>query len=80
MQALQKRGIRVLEMPLVDTIPGPDLDHLPAALQQGNFDWVVITSPEAASVFLRAWEKAHRPQVQFIHPCNKAKAGCSQSS
>ena len=66
MQALQNRGIRVLEMPLVETIPGPDGDHLPAALQQDNFDWVVITSPEAASVFLRGWEAADRPQVQFV--------------
>ena len=74
MQALQKRGISVLEMPLVETIPGPDVDHLPAALQQGNFDWVVITSPEAAFVFLRGWEAADRPQVQFVLHLQQCKS------
>ncbi len=63
MQALQQRGISVLEMPLVETTPGPDRDGLPEALQHGANDWVVITSPEAAAVFLRGWESAGKPQV-----------------
>ncbi len=67
MQALQQRGISVLEMPLVETLPGPDRDSLPEALQQGDIDWVVITSPEAAAVFLRGWESAGRPQVLPFH-------------
>ena len=62
-RALEQRGIRVLEMPLVETTPGPDSDDLPEVLQQGGLDWVVVTSPEAAAVFLRGWESAGRPQV-----------------
>ena len=63
MRALQQRGISVLEMPLVETTPGPDRDSLLDVLQQGGIDWVVVTSPEAAAVFLRGWESADRPQV-----------------
>lgn len=65
MRALLQQGISVLEMPLVETMPGPDRDQLPIALQEGGFDWIVITSPEAAAVFLRGWELAGRPQVPF---------------
>ena len=63
MRALQQQGISVLEMPLVETIPGPDRDQLPAVLQEGAFDWVIITSPEAAAVFLKGWEAAGQPEV-----------------
>ena len=64
MRALQQQGVRVLEMPLVETIPGPDRDQLPAVLQEGAFDWVIITSPEAAAVFLKGWEAAGQPAVR----------------
>ena len=67
MRALQQRGISVLEMPLVETMPGPDRDSLPEVLRQGGIDWVVITSPEAAAVFLRGWESAGRPLVPSSH-------------
>ena len=67
-RALKQRGIRVLEMPLVETMPGPDRDSLPEVLRQGGLDWVVVTSPEAAAVFLRGWESAGRPQVPSPQP------------
>lgn len=70
MAALQKRGISVLEMPLVETTPGPDRDQLPAVLQRGGFDWIVITSPEAAAVLLKGWESANRPQVNLHAPAS----------
>lgn len=75
MRALQQRGISVLEMPLVETTPGPDRDSLPMVLQQGGIDWVVVTSPEAAAVFLRGWESAGRPQVPSL-----SSEMCSTSS
>ncbi|CAK0733830.1 hypothetical protein CVIRNUC_000340 [Coccomyxa viridis] len=65
MKALQQQGVRVLEMPLVETIPGPDRDQLPAVLQEGAFDWIIITSPEAAAVFLKGWEAAGQPEVNL---------------
>ena len=70
MSALQERGVSVLEMPLVETTPGPDTGALPDVLRQGGVDWVVITSPEAAAVFLRGWESAGRPQVPSFQLCS----------
>ena len=37
--------------------------ELPAHLKACNYDWVVITSPEAANVFLQGWREAEKPQV-----------------
>jgi uroporphyrinogen-III synthase len=46
--------------------PRPARDKLPGLLQQGGYDWVAITSPEAAAVFLEGWGKAGRPQVRGV--------------
>ena len=40
-------------MPLIEHGPGADRPKLPGALLE-QWDWVVITSPEAATVFLEA--------------------------
>ena len=37
--------------------------HLPRVLKEDSFDWVAITSPEAASVFLDAWSEAGKPKA-----------------
>lgn len=39
-------------------------DQLPIALQEERFDWVCITSPEAAAVFIEGWRQAGRPAVR----------------
>jgi uroporphyrinogen-III synthase len=39
-------------------------DELPVALREEQFDWVCITSPEAASVFVEGWRAAGRPAVR----------------
>jgi uroporphyrinogen-III synthase len=66
MKALEGRGVSCLEMPLIETAPGPDTDRLPDVLRREghNFDWVCITSPEAASVFIEGWKKAGCPAVR----------------
>jgi uroporphyrinogen-III synthase len=64
---LSKHGIQCVELPLIEHTDGPDRGQLPEALQQGGFDWVTVTSPEAASVFLEAWEQAGRPKVTRYH-------------
>lgn len=38
-------------------------DQLPAQLQSGTYDWVAVTSPEAATVFLEGWRAAGSPEV-----------------
>ena len=63
---LESRGIHCLEMPLIETAKGPDTDRLPEALQHADqYDWVCITSPEAASVFIKGWIQAGRPAVRI---------------
>ncbi|KAF3786898.1 Uroporphyrinogen-III synthase [Nymphaea thermarum] len=63
--ALGKHGISCLEVPLIEHTPGPDLDKLSSVLRDQKFDWIVITSPEAGSVFLDAWKAAGTPKVQI---------------
>ncbi|XP_047336991.1 uroporphyrinogen-III synthase, chloroplastic isoform X2 [Impatiens glandulifera] len=63
--ALDNRGIKCLELPLVEHTKLPDLDKLTSLLQEATFDWIVITSPEAGSVFLDAWKAAGTPSVRI---------------
>ncbi|EFN56503.1 hypothetical protein CHLNCDRAFT_34953 [Chlorella variabilis] len=66
-RVLEGRGIACLELPMVETAAGPDRHLLPKVLaeQAAHFDWVCITSPEAASVFLEGWRAAGRPPVRL---------------
>lgn len=62
--ALAEHGILCLELPLIRHHDGPDLPKLPSLLADTKFDWIIITSPEAASVFLNAWRSAGSPPVR----------------
>ncbi|XP_048130220.1 uroporphyrinogen-III synthase, chloroplastic isoform X7 [Rhodamnia argentea] len=61
---VHKHGISCLELPLIEHTKGPDMDRLPSILADDAFDWIVITSPEAGSVFLEAWKAAGNPNVK----------------
>jgi uroporphyrinogen-III synthase len=63
---LAARGVAVLEMPLVASAPGPDRARLVELLaaDADAYDWVCLTSPEAAAVFAEAWRAAGRPAVR----------------
>ena len=39
-------------------------------LRDRQFDWVIITSPESAAVFIAGWQAAGRPKasVKALHP------------
>ncbi|GMI82615.1 ARABIDOPSIS THALIANA UROPORPHYRINOGEN III SYNTHASE, DOMAIN OF UNKNOWN FUNCTION 724 3 [Hibiscus trionum] len=63
--ALAEHGINCFELPLVQHTQGPDLDRLASVLSETTFDWIVITSPEAGSVFLEAWKAAGTPSVRI---------------
>jgi uroporphyrinogen-III synthase len=65
LSALAKHGLQCVELPLIEHTDGPDRAALPGVLREGAFDWVTITSPEAATVFVEAWEQAGRPQVRL---------------
>nr|XP_048331079.1 uroporphyrinogen-III synthase, chloroplastic isoform X2 [Ziziphus jujuba var. spinosa] len=62
--ALAKHGISCLELPLIQHTKGPDLDKLSTVLSDTEFDWIVITSPEAGSIFLEGWKAAGTPDVK----------------
>ncbi|KAJ9527343.1 hypothetical protein QJQ45_025608 [Haematococcus lacustris] len=64
LEALTRHGLHCIELPLIQHQDGPDRATLPALLREGQHDWVAVTSPEAAAVFLEAWEAAGRPQVR----------------
>ncbi|VVA98546.1 unnamed protein product [Arabis nemorensis] len=61
---LEKYGISSLELPLIQHAPGPDSNRLASVLSDKSFDWIIITSPEAGSVFLEAWKAASSPKVK----------------
>ncbi len=61
---LLAQGLRVQEIPCIAFEDGPDRARLPDALKEKNWEYIVITSPEAADVFLDGWEKAGRPAVR----------------
>ncbi|XXG61040.1 hypothetical protein AAC387_Pa04g2796 [Persea americana] len=63
--ALAKYDIPCLELPLIEHIQGPDRNRLTTVLSDTTFDWIVITSPEAGSVFLDAWKVAGTPNVRI---------------
>ncbi|XP_039032984.1 uroporphyrinogen-III synthase, chloroplastic-like isoform X3 [Hibiscus syriacus] len=63
--ALAEHGINCLELPLIQHTQGPDMDRLASVLTETTFDWIVITSPEAGSVFLEAWKSAGSPSVRI---------------
>ncbi|XP_051183227.1 uroporphyrinogen-III synthase, chloroplastic [Lolium perenne] len=63
--ALEKHNVHSLELPLIRHVEGPDTDRLPAALRDEKFDWITVTSPEAAAVFLEGWKAAGRPKVRI---------------
>ncbi|CAL1410831.1 unnamed protein product [Linum trigynum] len=63
--ALGKQGIGALELPLIQHMEGPDSNRLSSLLRDVTFDWIIITSPEAGSVFLEAWREAGTPNVKI---------------
>jgi len=64
-EMLDKKKIRWLELPLIETIEGPDRAKLADAIRGGSHEWTVITSPESASVFLSGWQEAGKPKVKI---------------
>ena len=74
--ALAQRGLSTLELPLVQTAEGPDAGALPgfiseaAAAEEAGagantakaYEWIIVTSPESASVFVGGWKAAGSPK------------------
>lgn len=50
-------------MPCIAHQDGADLPLLPAALRESGLAYVIVTSPEAAKVFLAGWKEAGEPSL-----------------
>jgi uroporphyrinogen-III synthase len=48
--------VEVLELPCIEHASGPDYDRLQSTLVDGSWDYVAVTSPEAANVLASVWD------------------------
>lgn len=53
--------IRPVELPCIEHADGPDYDRLPETLRNQRWDYVAVTSPEAARVLASAWWERDGP-------------------
>ncbi|EPS68440.1 hypothetical protein M569_06329 [Genlisea aurea] len=58
-------GIHCLELPVIQHTRLPDSERASSLLQRKAFDWIVVTSPEAAVVFIDSWKAAGTPEVRI---------------
>lgn len=64
--------MEVNEIPCIAHADGPDSDILGKTLLSSNFDYIAITSPEAAKVFASAWINEGRPKIGSVAAVGKA--------
>lgn len=57
-------GVEVVDLPVVRTVRAAGRAELAPALRRGGWAWAVVTSPEAAAVFVDEWAAAGRPTVR----------------
>lgn len=56
-------GIDCVELPCLSFVDGEDLPSLPMSISK--FDIIVLTSPQAARVFIHAWKQIGMPSVKI---------------
>eukprot|EP00535_Pseudo-nitzschia_heimii_P005180 CAMPEP_0197175740 /NCGR_PEP_ID=MMETSP1423-20130617/1882_1 /TAXON_ID=476441 /ORGANISM="Pseudo-nitzschia heimii, Strain UNC1101" /LENGTH=301 /DNA_ID=CAMNT_0042624971 /DNA_START=60 /DNA_END=965 /DNA_ORIENTATION=- len=67
--------VDLLELPCIEHSNGPDFDRLPSTLLSEQWDYVAITSPEAAKILLSAWDvvQANPPLVVAVGKATEKK-------
>eukprot|EP00578_Thalassiosira_sp_NH16_P028365 CAMPEP_0181103132 /NCGR_PEP_ID=MMETSP1071-20121207/14699_1 /TAXON_ID=35127 /ORGANISM="Thalassiosira sp., Strain NH16" /LENGTH=311 /DNA_ID=CAMNT_0023186179 /DNA_START=189 /DNA_END=1125 /DNA_ORIENTATION=+ len=67
-------GLQILihEIPCIEHANGPDIEKLSPTISSSQFDYVTITSPEAAKVMASAWIEAGRPKLGSVAAVGKA--------
>lgn len=65
-------NIEIVTTPCVETAVGEDAELLPQYLRNTPPNWIIITSPEAASVFINGWRKADYPALGKLAVVGKA--------
>ena len=64
--------VEIHEIPCIEHSDGPDIAKLAPTISSTRFDYVAITSPEAAKVFASAWNDAGRPELGVVAAVGKA--------
>lgn len=65
-------SFRIEEIPCIEHADGSDTDKIVPTLSSSQFDYVVVTSPEAAKVLASAWDEAGRPALGKVAAVGKA--------
>ncbi|KAL7487449.1 hypothetical protein ACHAW6_013029 [Cyclotella cf. meneghiniana] len=65
-------SIQIHEIPCIEHADGPDTAILASTLSSNQFDYLVVTSPEAANLFASAWVEAGRPKLGVLAAVGKA--------
>eukprot|EP00584_Thalassiosira_punctigera_P022145 CAMPEP_0172553086 /NCGR_PEP_ID=MMETSP1067-20121228/48391_1 /TAXON_ID=265564 ORGANISM="Thalassiosira punctigera, Strain Tpunct2005C2" /NCGR_SAMPLE_ID=MMETSP1067 /ASSEMBLY_ACC=CAM_ASM_000444 /LENGTH=327 /DNA_ID=CAMNT_0013341193 /DNA_START=70 /DNA_END=1053 /DNA_ORIENTATION=+ len=64
--------VQLHELPCIEHAHGPDAEKLPPTLSSSQYDYIVITSPEAAKVMASAWIEVGRPKLGMVAAVGKA--------
>ena len=64
--------IEINEIPCIAHADGPDAKSLGKKISSSSFDYIAITSPEAANVFATAWIDEGRPKLGLVAAVGKA--------
>lgn len=72
LKSSSESSIEIHELPCIEHADGPDIEKLVPTLSSAQFDYVAITSPEAAKVFASAWIEAGKPNVGIVAAVGKA--------
>lgn len=68
----QINDVQIHEIPCIEHADGPDTDKLAPTLSSTQYDYIAITSPEAAKIFATAWIEVGRPKVGMVAAVGKA--------
>ena len=73
-QVVDSTGLQmqIHELPCIEHADGPDSDKLSPTLASSQFDYIAITSPEAAKVMASGWIAAGRPKLGKVAAVGKA--------
>jgi len=66
-----EQGVEIVELPCIAHAHGPDYDRLSDVLSESSWDYIAVTSPEAARVLASAW-KTESPQKPAVAVVGKA--------
>ena len=61
--------MQCVELPLICHTKGPDQDRIRELVKEEKHCYIVLTSPEAADVFVAGWEESGCVPVGFLGNC-----------